>query len=77
MKAFRFTDVQNGLQLTDLPRPSPSPTQVLIKVKAAGICHSDCTILKDESYSLIKTHPIVLGHETAGTIVEIGKAVEG
>lgn len=75
MKAFQFADVQTGLQLADLSRPKPGHNQVLIEVKAAGLCHSDCFILKDERHTLIKKRPITLGHEVAGIIVETGSGV--
>lgn len=77
MKAFRFADVHSGLQLSDLPRPVPGPEEVLIEVRAAGLCHTDCTITKDETYGLIWKRPITLGHEVAGTIVEMGSGISG
>ncbi len=41
MKSFKVADFQAPLQEFDEPTPQPSGTQVLIKVKAAGVCHSD------------------------------------
>ncbi|KAE8149482.1 chaperonin 10-like protein [Aspergillus avenaceus] len=77
MKAFEFQDIYTPLQERDLPRPQPREGQVLIEVKAAGLCHSDCLILRDETYSMIAQHPIILGHEVAGTIIELGPRVSG
>jgi propanol-preferring alcohol dehydrogenase len=77
MKAFRFNSVNPGLQLCDVPRPTPGPSEVLVQVKAAGLCHTDCGVLEDESYSLTPHRPITLGHELAGVIVEIGSDVKG
>lgn len=77
MKAFRFVDVQSGLQLSDLLRPVPGPEEVLIEVRAAGLCHTDCTIIKDETYGLIWKRPITLSQEVAGTIVETGSRISG
>ena len=77
MKAFRFNDFKSGLQLCDVPRPTPGPSEVLIQVKAAGLCHTDCTVMEDASYSLILQRPITLGHEVAGVIAEIGSEVKG
>lgn len=77
MKAFRFVDVHSGLRLSNLPRPVLGPEEVLIEVRAAGLCHTDCTITKDETYGLIKKRPITLGHEVAGTIVETGSSISG
>ena len=75
MKAYRFTDTQTPLQLQDIAKPVPGQGQVLIQVKAAGLCHSDCHILEDASYGLIRQRPLTLGHEVAGTIVELGSDV--
>ncbi|KAE8374512.1 chaperonin 10-like protein [Aspergillus bertholletiae] len=75
MRAFRFDDVQSGLQLRTVPRPRPEAGQVIIQVKAAGLCHSDCFILQDGQDRMIMKRPIVLGHEVAGTIVELGPGV--
>ncbi len=62
------------IELRDIPEPKAGPGQVVINVKAAGICGTDIHIYKDE----FKTKPpVVLGHEIAGEIVEIGSGVEG
>ena len=44
MKSFQVTDFNAPLKEVDAPTPQPSGTQVLIKVKAAGVCHSDLHI---------------------------------
>ncbi|KAE8355934.1 hypothetical protein BDV28DRAFT_145733 [Aspergillus coremiiformis] len=75
MKSFEFADVQSGLQPRSRPHPRPEQGQVVIEVKAAGLCHSDCLILGDDQYRLVAKRPIVLGHEVAGTIVELGPDV--
>src|ERR1700721_1995063 len=41
MKSFQVTDFNAPLKEVDVPTPQPAGTQVLIKVKAAGVCHSD------------------------------------
>lgn len=63
-----------NVELRDIPEPSPSRGQVKIKVRAAGICGTDLHIYKDEFRSF---PPVVLGHEVAGEIVELGDGVEG
>ncbi|GMG30226.1 Alcohol dehydrogenase zinc-binding domain protein [Aspergillus oryzae] len=75
MKAFQFDDVQSGLHLRTVSRPQPAHGQVIIQIKAAGLCHSDCFILQDDQYNMIMKRPIVLGHEVAGTIIELGPGV--
>src|ERR1700744_383349 len=87
MKSFQVTDFNAPLKEVDHPTPQPSGTQVLIKVKAAGVCHSDLHIweggyelghgrkplsLKDRGVSLPRT----MGHETVGEIVAFGPDVK-
>lgn len=62
----------NALELREIKRPKPRPTEVVLLVGAAGICGTDIHILAGE-YSC--KPPVVLGHEFAGTIVELGKDV--
>ncbi|KAJ5816520.1 Polyketide synthase enoylreductase [Penicillium robsamsonii] len=70
MKAYRFDNVDAGLQLEDIDMPQASPGEVLIAVKAAGLCHSDCHILKENNW--VGKRPITLGHEVAGNIIALG-----
>ena len=87
MKSFQVTDFNAPLKEVDQPTPQPSGTQVLIKVKAAGVCHSDLHIweggydlghgrkplsLKDRGVSLPRT----MGHETVGEILAFGPDVK-
>ncbi|EFX01779.1 putative secondary alcohol dehydrogenase [Grosmannia clavigera kw1407] len=72
MQAFRFNDVSTGLQLLDVPIPEPGPGQVLVAVKAAGLCHSDVHVLQGGGQEWESTKPLTLGHEVAGTIVKLG-----
>lgn len=64
------------LELKDVPKPHPGAAQVLIAVEAAGICASDLHI-RDWDIQLNLKPPVVIGHEFAGHIVEIGKEVRG
>jgi propanol-preferring alcohol dehydrogenase len=88
MKSFKVADFKAPLQEVDEPTPQPSGTRVLIKVKAAGVCHSDLHIweggydlghgrkplsLKDRGISL----PLTMGHETVGEILAFGPDVKG
>src|ERR1700710_615226 len=83
MKSFQVTEFNAPLKEVDHPTPQPTGTQVLIKVKAAGVCHSDLHIweggydlghgrkrlsLKDRGVSLPRT----MGHETVGEILAFG-----
>ena len=71
MLVARFMGIDD-LRLLNEGIPKPEPGQVLIKVKAAGICGTDVHIIKGESAS---TPPVILGHEYAGEVVELGEKV--
>src|SRR5216684_3463705 len=88
MKSFKVTDFNAPLMEVDQPTPQPSGTQVLIKVKAAGVCHSDLHIweggydlghgrkplsLRDRGVSLPRT----MGHETVGEVLAFGPDAMG
>lgn len=61
-----------SVELREIAEPEAGPGQVKIRVAAAGICGTDIHIYKDE----FKTKPpVVLGHEVAGEIVELGSGV--
>ena len=62
------------IDLLELPYPTPVPGFVTIRVEACGICGTDIHIYYDE----FKTEPpVVIGHELAGTIAELGEGVSG
>jgi len=62
--------LKNGrITLMDVPEPVPGPGEVKVLVKATGICGSDLY-----GYSAVKP-PVVLGHETAGVVAEVGEGV--
>jgi len=79
MKALAKTKGGPGLQLIDAPVPKPKFGEVLIKVKYASICGSDVHIYKWDEFaqSEITKFPRIIGHESAGEIVEMGEGVEG
>jgi succinate semialdehyde reductase (NADPH) len=62
------------LRVETLRDPEPGPGEVLVKLAACGLCHSDLHVIKGETPSPL---PIVPGHEIAGRIVGLGKGVEG
>ncbi len=57
--------------------PRPGPGQVLVDVRAAGICHSDVGSIDGTLTPTLARLPIVLGHEVAGVISQIGAEVDG
>ena len=72
MKAARFTKPLHT-EVVDIPQPAVGPDDVLIRVKAAGICGTDIHILKGE-YALAR-FPMVPGHEFSGEVVAVGANV--
>jgi len=87
MRSYRMVDFGVPLELFETATPEPTGTQVLLRVRAAGVCHSDLHIwegsydlgfgrklsLKDRGISV----PLTLGHETAGEVVAAGPDAHG
>ncbi len=72
MKAILFTS-RNCVELSELPDPDPANNEVVIEVKASGICHTDFEVLKD-NYGT-GAFPVVPGHEYAGVVRDVGSNV--
>lgn len=75
MRAFRLT-APRKTELTTAPQPEPGPGEVLIKVGAAGLCHSDLHIM-DAPMEAGFPMPLTLGHENAGWVEALGAGVSG
>lgn len=75
MQAAVFTRFQGPLTVETVPDPTPTPTSVVIKVEATGVCRSDWHgwMGHDDDIHL----PHVPGHEFSGTIVAVGNRVRG
>ncbi|MBL8090316.1 MAG: zinc-binding dehydrogenase [Anaerolineales bacterium] len=73
MKAVRFVGVKQALEMQDIPVPEIGERDILVKVKAAGICHSDAHYRA--GISPVKPVPLTLGHEVAGVVEKIGSQV--
>ncbi|WP_158752082.1 galactitol-1-phosphate 5-dehydrogenase [Acidobacterium sp. S8] len=72
MKALLLSEYKK-LEVADLPRPVPGPEEVLVGVEACGICGSD--VHGYDGTSGRRIPPIVMGHEAAGVVAEIGSGV--
>lgn len=77
MKAWLFKGPNEPLELIERPDPQPGPGQVVIDVKAAGLCHSDVGFMDGTITSHLGYVPIILGHELAGIVAAIGEGVTG
>ena len=72
MKAIRLIHPGRPLENCELSVPKPAAQDVLVRVKAAGICHSDAHYRCGRS--LVEPLPLTLGHEVAGVVEEVGSA---
>jgi S-(hydroxymethyl)glutathione dehydrogenase/alcohol dehydrogenase len=73
MKAAVLVAPGKPLQIEELPTPKPGPGEVLLKVSACGLCHSDLHVLGGHIAFPV---PAVLGHEVSGVIAQLGPGVE-
>ena len=63
----------NKLEYKDVPTPTPAAGEVLLRIKASGICSSDFSrVFKTGTYHF----PTIPGHEFAGEIVQVGEGVD-
>lgn len=76
MKAWQFTGTHQPLALNEIPEPVPGPGEVVLDVKAAGLCHSDVGVLDEEGWlSMFPRLPMTMGHEVAGVVSAVGEGV--
>lgn len=73
MKAAVFHKVGEALRIEDVKLPRLGPNDVLVKTAAAGLCHTDLGIM--DGHVPIGSLPMILGHEIAGQIVQVGNNV--
>lgn len=74
MRAMVLEAPHQPLHLTELPVPHPGPGQVLLKVRACGVCHTDLHIVDGELTE--PKLPLVLGHQIVGEVVACGPGAE-
>jgi propanol-preferring alcohol dehydrogenase len=77
MKALRLTAWGKPAELCDVAVPQPKSGEVLIKIAAAGACHSDLHLMDWPEGALPWKLPFTLGHENAGWVHEVGAGVSG
>ncbi len=73
MRAVRLVEIGRPLQEAEIPAPEIGGDEVLVRVKAAGICHSDVHYW--EGISPVGALPHTLGHEIAGVVEKVGTNV--
>jgi S-(hydroxymethyl)glutathione dehydrogenase/alcohol dehydrogenase len=72
MKAAVFREVNVPMEIEEVTVSKPGPREVLIRTKAAGICHSDMHFFNGSYPGKL---PMVLGHESAGVVEQVGSDV--
>lgn len=87
MKAARIVEPNKPLQVTELEIPTATGNEVIVKVKAAGVCHSDLHLweggydLGDGTFLKVTDrgvkYPVTPGHEIVGEVSEVGSDVKG
>ncbi|UGQ12949.1 NAD(P)-dependent alcohol dehydrogenase [Yinghuangia sp. ASG 101] len=77
MRALQYRRVGAPPELVTVPDPEPGPGQVLLRVAAAGVCHSDIAVMAMSADELPWPLPFTLGHEGAGTVAALGSGVTG
>ena len=87
MRSYQIVEWGQPIELREQPTPTPQGTEVLLRVTAAGICHSDLHIndgyfdlgdgRRAELAKLGATLPLTLGHEIVGVVEALGPDAEG
>ena len=72
VKALVARGVDRDMAVEEVELPAPGPTQVRVRIRAAGVCHSDLSMANG---LLTAPFPLVLGHEAAGVVAEVGSEV--
>lgn len=79
MKAIiKATEDAGSLRVVDMPVPRPGEGEVLVQIKATSICYSDVSVLTNKYVGRKPIPlPMIMGHEGAGVIAEVGAGVAG
>jgi propanol-preferring alcohol dehydrogenase len=77
MHAVQLTAWQRPAELRHVPRPEPGPGEVLLEVRAAGLCHSDLHLMHWPAGTVPYELPFTLGHEVAGVVSALGPGADG
>jgi alcohol dehydrogenase, propanol-preferring len=78
MKALRLQEWKSDAELVELEEPQPGPGQVVVRIGAAGACHSDLHLMHDFDADMLPWElPFTLGHENAGWVHAVGPGVAG
>jgi alcohol dehydrogenase, propanol-preferring len=76
MRAAVVTAFDRPLEVRDVPTPRPGPGEVLVRIEASGLCHTDIHAARGE-WPVLPKLPLIPGHEGVGIIEELGTGVTG
>ncbi len=74
MRAAVVKDFTQPLEITQVPDPEPGPGEVLVRVEASGLCHTDIHAARGE-WPIKPSPPFIPGHEGVGIIEALGAGV--
>lgn len=77
MKAVQYTTIGSRPELREVEKPTPGPGQVLLRITASGLCHSDEVVMSYPEDIYPYPLPMTFGHEPAGVVAELGEGVTG
>jgi propanol-preferring alcohol dehydrogenase len=77
MRAVRLIAWEQPPELCEVAPPAAPPGGAVLEVRGAGLCHSDLHLMHWPAGTLPHKLPFTLGHEVAGTVVELGPGAEG
>jgi len=75
MKAAVVRELGKPLNIEEVPIPTPAPGEVLVKIRATGVCHTDLHAA-DGDWPVKPTPPFIPGHEGAGMVAAVGAGVK-
>ncbi|MFQ5737493.1 MAG: zinc-binding dehydrogenase [Acidobacteriota bacterium] len=75
MKAAVLVEPGRMLEVKDVDTPTPGPGEILVKVAACGVCHTDLHYIEHGVPTFMRP-PLILGHEASGTVAALGNGVE-
>lgn len=74
MKAAVVSNAGPNWEIREVPTPTPGPGEVLVRVRACGLCHND-VLVGQKRFPFLGPGPIITGHEAAGEVVGLGADV--
>lgn len=77
MRALQYTRIGGAPELREVDKPAPGPGEVLLRVTASGLCHSDEVVMSYSEAQYPYPLPMTFGHEPAGVVAELGEGATG